>query len=51
MDINSFTCPICKKYKSHGSPFRIGIMLQWVCVDCQKEIREKKERERRLNGM
>jgi len=40
--INNFICPICKKFKSHGSPFRIGNNLRWVCADCQEEIRNKK---------
>ena len=41
-----FKCPICKKIKSHGSPYRVGIINRWVCLDCQKKMREKNERTR-----
>jgi hypothetical protein len=43
-DIWSFTCPLCKEFSSHGGEMKIGNRTRWICVKCQKKIREEKKK-------
>mgnify|MGYP003146006881 CR=1 FL=1 len=39
-----FTCPICKKSKSHGRVYKINSKNRWICVDCIHKLMKENGR-------
>ena len=46
----SFKCPVCNQIKNSGRPYQgFTSRLRWICVDCIKKLKEKKNNETNEN--